>query len=58
MSRNDSTEQHTLPEHLQWQTDFEFSQILESDVEQLVKASLNVQQKQLKLRKLARDERQ
>lgn len=42
----------------QWQTDFEFSQILEADVEQLVKASLNVQQKQLKLRKLARDERQ
>lgn len=58
MSRNDSTEQHTQPEHLQWQTDFEFSQILESDVEQLVKASLNVQQKQLKLRKLARDVRQ
>ncbi|MDH1470611.1 MULTISPECIES: hypothetical protein [Shewanella] len=38
--------------------DLEFSQILDADVEQLVKASLNVQQKQLKLRKLARDERQ
>ncbi|MEL4243836.1 hypothetical protein [Shewanella xiamenensis] len=38
--------------------DLEFSQILDSDVEQLVKASLNVQQKQLKLRKQARDERQ
>lgn len=32
----------------------EFSQILESDIEQLVKASLSVQQKQLKLRKKAR----
>ncbi|MFB2780127.1 hypothetical protein ACE017_13270 [Shewanella mangrovisoli] len=38
--------------------DLEFSQILDADVEQLVKASLNVQQKQLKLRKQARDERQ
>ncbi|WP_076409916.1 hypothetical protein [Shewanella sp. UCD-KL12] len=34
--------------------DFEFVQILETDVEQLVKASLSVQQKQLKLRKEAR----
>lgn len=33
-----------------------FSQILEADIEQLVKASLNVQQKQLKRRKLAKDE--
>lgn len=39
----------------QYFIDLEFSQILESDIEQLVKASLNVQQKQLKLRKLARD---
>lgn len=38
--------------------DLEFSQILDADVEQLVKASLNVQQKQLKLRKQARDKRQ
>ena len=57
-----NAEQHTQAELQspapQWQTDFEFSQILEADVEQLVKASLNVQQKQLKLRKLARDERQ
>lgn len=54
-----NAEQHTqAAPATQWQTDFEFSQILEADVEQLVKASLNVQQKQLKLRKLARDERQ
>lgn len=39
----------------QYFIDLEFSQIIESDIEQLVKASLNVQQKQLKLRKLARD---
>ncbi|MGL5728770.1 MAG: hypothetical protein ACRCYD_13095 [Plesiomonas sp.] len=39
----------------QYYVDLEFSQILEGDVEQLVKASLNVQQKQLKLRKLAKD---
>ncbi|AQS36816.1 hypothetical protein Sps_01651 [Shewanella psychrophila] len=32
----------------------EFTQILETDVEQLVKASLSVQQKQLKLRKQAK----
>jgi len=43
---------------LQYLVDLEFSQILDADVEQLVKASLNVQQKQLKQRKLARDERQ
>ncbi|PWF64301.1 hypothetical protein CBX96_06730 [Shewanella sp. BC20] len=43
---------------LPYLVDLEFSQILDADVEQLVKASLNVQQKQLKLRKLARDERQ
>lgn len=42
----------------QYFIDLEFSQILDADVEQLVKASLTVQQKQLKLRKLARDERQ
>ncbi len=34
--------------------DFEFVQILETDIEQLVKASLSVQQKQLKRRKEAR----
>lgn len=43
---------------LPYLVDLEFSQILDADVEQLVKASLNVQQKQLKLRKQARDERQ
>jgi hypothetical protein len=53
----DSIEPNPRPEDEQWQTDFEFSQILGSDIEQLVKASLNVQQKQLKLRKLARDQR-
>ena len=35
-------------------TNIEFTQISDSDVEQLVKASLSVQQKQLKQRKLAR----
>ncbi|WP_192022896.1 hypothetical protein [Shewanella sp. WPAGA9] len=35
---------------------FEFSQILDSDVEQLVKASLNVQQKMLKMRKQSRQQ--
>ncbi|MBR9727015.1 hypothetical protein ACFOD0_00320 [Shewanella intestini] len=35
----------------QWLCEFEFSQILDDDVEQLVKASLNVQQKMLKRRK-------
>ncbi len=39
----------------QYLIDLEFSQILDSDVEQLVKASLNVQQKQLRLRKLTKD---
>ncbi len=34
-------------------TELEFTQILDSDVEQLVKASLSVQQKYLKYRKLA-----
>lgn len=34
-----------------WQCELEFSQILEDDVEQLVKASLAVQQKMLKQRK-------
>ncbi|MBB1320739.1 hypothetical protein ABHN84_05490 [Shewanella vesiculosa] len=34
-----------------WRCDLEFSQILEDDIEQLVKASLNVQQKMLKKRK-------
>lgn len=43
---------------LPYLVDLEFSQILDSDVEQLVKASLNVQQKQLKRRKQAKDERQ
>ncbi|WP_088211638.1 hypothetical protein [Shewanella sp. Shew256] len=43
---------------LPYLVDLEFSQILDADVEQLVKASLNVQQKQLKLRKQARNERQ
>ncbi|MFB2653214.1 hypothetical protein [Shewanella seohaensis] len=43
---------------LPYLVELEFSQILDADVEQLVKASLNVQQKQLKLRKQARDERQ
>ncbi|QBF84379.1 hypothetical protein EXU30_18170 [Shewanella maritima] len=35
----------------QWHCQLDFSQILEDDVEQLVKASLNVQQKMLKRRK-------
>ncbi|GGB59835.1 hypothetical protein K8B83_11170 [Shewanella inventionis] len=35
----------------QWQCELEFSQILEDDIEQLVKASLAVQQKMLKKRK-------
>ncbi|MGX9462039.1 hypothetical protein ACWXWU_12495 [Shewanella sp. A14] len=34
-----------------WRCELEFSQILEDDIEQLVKASLNVQQKMLKKRK-------
>ena len=34
--------------------DIEFSQITDADIEQLVKASLSVQQKQLKQRKLTR----
>ena len=38
----------------QYITDLEFSQITDTDIEQLVKASLSVQQKQLKQRKLAR----
>ncbi|WP_198783267.1 hypothetical protein [Shewanella putrefaciens] len=42
----------------QYFIDLEFSKILDADVEQLVKASLTVQQKQLKLRKLARDGRE
>ena len=54
---NISAESAAKPSDAQWQADVEFSQILEADVEQLVKASLNVQQKQLKLRKLSRDER-
>ena len=54
---NINAESAAKPCDAQWQTDVEFSQILEADVEQLVKASLNVQQKQLKLRKLSRDER-
>ncbi|WP_299495066.1 hypothetical protein [uncultured Shewanella sp.] len=33
-------------------TEFSFNMIQDSDIEQLVKASLNIQQKQLKLRKL------
>jgi len=37
----------------QFITDLEFTQILDSDVEQLVKASLSIQQKYLKYRKLA-----
>ncbi|UCX04538.1 hypothetical protein [Shewanella glacialimarina] len=37
-----------------WQTDLAFIQILDEDVEQLVKASLTVQQKMLKLRKQLR----
>jgi len=40
-------------ENAQYITDLAFTQILESDVEQLVKASLSVQQKHLKYRKLA-----
>lgn len=55
---NISAESAAKPSDAQWQADVEFSQILEADVEQLVKASLNVQQKQLKLRKLSRDEHQ
>ncbi|MCK8045996.1 hypothetical protein MSG37_13995 [Shewanella sp. 1CM18E] len=39
---------------LRYACEFSFSVIQESDVEQLVKASLSLQQKQLKLRKLAR----
>ncbi|MCE9687803.1 hypothetical protein LZP73_16605 [Shewanella sp. AS16] len=39
-----------------WHTRLDFSQILDADVEQLVKASLNVQQKQLKQRKQAREQ--
>ena len=35
----------------QWHCELEFSQILEDDIEQLVKASLGVQQKMLKKRK-------
>ncbi|QYJ80319.1 hypothetical protein [Shewanella acanthi] len=46
------------PQDQQYQIDLSFNQILESDVEQLVKASLNVQQQQLKRRKQARDEQQ
>ena len=38
----------------QYISSLEFTQILEADVEQLVKASLSVQQKQLKLRKQAK----
>ncbi|MPY21660.1 hypothetical protein FM037_17900 [Shewanella psychropiezotolerans] len=38
----------------QYISSLEFTQILETDVEQLVKASLSVQQKQLKLRKQAK----
>ncbi|MCJ8304537.1 hypothetical protein [Shewanella sp.] len=38
----------------QYISNLEFTQILETDVEQLVKASLSVQQKQLKLRKQAK----
>ncbi len=38
----------------QFITDLEFTQILDSDVEQLVKASLSVQQKYLKYRKLTK----
>ncbi|AZG35904.1 MULTISPECIES: hypothetical protein [Shewanella] len=34
-----------------WRCELEFSQILEDDIEQLVRASLNVQQKMLKKRK-------
>lgn len=40
-----------------WFCELEFSQILDSDVEQLVKASLNVQQKILKQRKKLRDKK-
>lgn len=41
-----------------WVCELEFSQILDHDVEQLVKASLNVQQKMLKQRKKLRDKPQ
>ncbi|MGZ9898505.1 hypothetical protein [Shewanella gaetbuli] len=40
----------------QWQIELAFAQILDEDVEQLVKASLNVQQKMLKLRKQQRND--
>lgn len=40
----------------QWQTELAFNQILDEDVEQLVKASLTVQQKMLKLRKQHRND--
>ncbi|MCH1930078.1 hypothetical protein L9G16_07790 [Shewanella sp. A25] len=46
------------PQDQQYLVDLSFNQILDSDVEQLVKASLNVQQQQLKRRKQARDEQQ
>jgi hypothetical protein len=39
-----------------WQTELAFNQILDEDVEQLVKASLTVQQKMLKLRKQQRND--
>ncbi|QFU22295.1 hypothetical protein FM038_009080 [Shewanella eurypsychrophilus] len=42
------------PSHTQFNHVLEFTQILDTDVEQLVKASLSVQQKQLKLRKQAK----
>ncbi|UJF20824.1 hypothetical protein [Shewanella sp. OMA3-2] len=44
----------TTIEQALWQTDLAFIQILDEDVEQLVKASLTVQQKMLKLRKQQR----
>ncbi|WP_137226823.1 hypothetical protein [Shewanella sp. MEBiC00475] len=43
------TDDHTDPAF--WRCELEFSQILEDDIEQLVRASLNVQQKMLKKRK-------
>lgn len=53
---NDATDSDdlTTTEQPLWHTDLAFIQILDEDIEQLVKASLTVQQKMLKLRKQQR----